>query len=327
VRLVYFGTPDFAVPTLRRLVHDSQFEVALVVTRPDRPAGRGRRPEASPVAISARELGLRCYQPETLRSAEARAPLIEAAADLFVVAAFGLIFGPKTLGIPRIGCVNVHASLLPRYRGAAPIPAAILNGDRETGVTLMRMEAGLDTGPVLGAWPEAIRAADTTESLTRRLADIGANLAVDLLPVYTRGELTPAPQPEFGATLTRPLTKADGWLDWTRPATELERAVRAFWPWPRAWTTDGERIVQVHEAAVVPGLVAKPPGTVIADSGELVVACGEDALRLITVQAAGGKPLSAAQYLAGRRQRASTLGRHGAPTPQPPLIVPMLPAG
>ena len=326
MRLIFFGTPAFAVPTLRRLVHDSQFDVAMVVTQPDRPTGRGRRLEASPVAAAARELGLQCYQPVSLRSAEARAPLGKVGADLFVVAAYGLIFGPKTLAIPRLGCVNVHASLLPRYRGAAPISATILNGDQETGVTLMRMEAGLDTGPMLGTRAEPIQGDDTTESLMGRLADIGADLATDLLPPFARGELVPAPQPASGASLTRPLTKADGWLDWRRPAVELERAVRAFWPWPRAWTNDGERTLQVHRAQVVPGPAGAQAGALIETTNELVVACGEDALRLLVVQAAGGKPVSDRQYLAGRRQGEPTLGQWGAPPPHPPLIVPV-PAG
>src|SRR5690606_31030195 len=176
VRVIFFGTPAFAVPTLERLVHDSQFQVELVVSQPDRATGRGRRVESPPVARVARDLSIPCYQPASLRTEAARAPLAEVAADVFVVAAFGLIFGPKLLALPRLGCVNVHASLLPRYRGAAPIPAAILSGDQVTGVTLMRMETGLDTGPMLGAQSESILPDDTTESLTRRLAEVGADL-------------------------------------------------------------------------------------------------------------------------------------------------------
>lgn len=323
MRVIFFGTPAFAVPTLERLVHDSQFQVELVVSQPDRATGRGRRVESPPVARVARDLSIPCYQPASLRTEAARAPLAEVAADVFVVAAFGLIFGPKLLALPRLGCVNVHASLLPRYRGAAPIPAAILSGDQVTGVTLMRMETGLDTGPMLGAQSESILPDDTTESLTRRLAEVGADLTVSLLPAYGRGELEPVPQPASGATLTRPLTKADGWLDWTQPAAQLERAVRAFWPWPRAWTTLGETRLQVHEAHVVPILNPPAPGTVVKSERELVVACGEDGLRLSRVQAAGGKPLTDQQFLAGQRVPVKALGETGAPSLQPPLIVPV----
>ncbi len=320
MRVIFFGTPAFAVPTLRRLVHDSQFQVELVVSQPDRATGRGRKLESPPVAQAARELSIPCYQPESLRSEAARAPLAEVAADVFVVAAFGLIFGPKTLALPRLGCVNVHASLLPRFRGAAPISAAIHEGDQVTGVTLMLMEAGLDTGPMLGAQSEEIRPDDTTESLTRRLADVGAELAVTLLPGYGRGTLEPVPQPAAGATLTRPLTKGDGWLDWTRPAAQLERATRAFWPWPRSWTTYGDSTLQVHESSVTPIQNPPAPGTIVSSERELIVACGEDALRLSRVQIAGGKPLTDRQFLAGQRSLVKKLGEVGAPPPQPPLV-------
>ncbi|MDQ3695018.1 MAG: methionyl-tRNA formyltransferase [Chloroflexota bacterium] len=321
MRVVFFGTPAFAVPTLRRLAHDSQFEVALVVSRPDRPAGRGQRLAASPVTEAATDLGLRCYQPPNLRDPDARAPLRAVAADLFVVAAYGLIFGPKTLALPRLGCVNVHASLLPRYRGASPIAAAILNGDDETGVTLMLMEAGLDTGPIIGSRREPISAVDTTEALTRRLAEAGAELAASELPRFVAGEIQPTAQPTTGVTLTRPLSKADGWLDWTLPARLLDRSVRAFWPWPRAWTTLDGQTVQVHQAEAVPMSRPPAPGTVMADRSELLVACGADALRLTKVQLAGGKPLGAVEFLAGRRDDVHVLGTTNRPAPQPPLIV------
>jgi methionyl-tRNA formyltransferase len=323
MRIVFFGSPAFSVPSLRRLVHDSQFEVVLVVSQPDRRAGRGRQLVASPVVQAARELGISCYQPVTLRGAEERAPLVAAEADLFVVAAYGMIFGVKTLAIPRLGCVNVHASLLPRYRGASPIAAAILNGDDRTGVTLMRMEVGLDTGPMIAARPEPILPTDTTESLTLRLAEVGAELIGDALPRFAAGEIFAERQPEVGMTLTRPLTKADGWLDWESSAVVLERSVRAFWPWPRAWTTLGTEQLQVHEAAVSPLPAPGPPGTVMASRSDFLVACAEDALRLTKVQIAGGRPLSAADFLAGRREPVQKLGAVGEPVAQPPLIRPI----
>ena len=322
MRIVFFGTPSFAVPILNRLAHDSQFDVRLVVSQPDRPAGRGRRLEASPVIVAAGELGLPTYQAATLRTGEAREPLAAVEADIFVVAAYGLIFGAKTLALPRLGCINVHASLLPRYRGAAPIPAAILAGDRETGVTLIKMEAGLDTGPMLAAQVIPIEPRATTESLTAQLAELGADLAARTLPQFAKGAVPPIRQPAAGASLTRPLTKADGWVDWNRSATELERAVRAFWPWPRAWTTLDSTPLQIHQAVVAPAVDDGIPGTVVANR-ELVVSCGEGALRLSRIQAAGGKPVSDSEFLAGRRAPVSRLGEHGAPPLSPPLIMPL----
>lgn len=325
LRTIFFGTPDFAVPILERLVAEPGFDVVLVVTQPDRPSGRGRKPTPSQVKLVAELLQLSLYQPPTLRAAEDRAPLLAAQADLFVVAAFGLIFGRKTLAIPRLGCVNVHASLLPRYRGAAPIPAAILNGDAETGVTLMRMEPGLDTGPMLAAAPVAIQPQDTAATLTKRLSTVGATLAAEAIPAYAAGALVPAPQPDTGATLVRPLVKADGWLDWNQRAASLERRVRAMWPWPRAWTTLADAPLQVHAASVAELPVAGEPGSVLGASPGLVVACGTAALSLDVVQPAGGRPMSGAALLAGRRVRpGDRLGLVGAPPPPPPLVVPVM---
>ena len=321
-RIVFFGTPDFAVPTLRYLTADRQFEIALVVSQPDRPAGRGRRLESPPVVVAARELNLPVYQTATLRQAAAREPLVAAAADLFVVAAFGLIFGPQTLALPRLGCVNVHASLLPSYRGAAPISAAILNGDEATGVTLMQMEPGLDTGPMLARSTEPITAADTTATLTERLALTGARLAAAQLAAYVGGELQPVPQPATGASLTRPLRKADGRLDWGMPAAQLEREVRAFWPWPRAWTEFGGSTLQVHEATVIPDL-AITPGTVLLDSGALIVACGAGGLELHRIQLAGGRPMLVTDWLAGRPLVPDQLPVGVRGEERPPLIVPV----
>jgi methionyl-tRNA formyltransferase len=324
IRLIFFGTPEFAVPTLRAFASDPRFAVALVVTQPDRPVGRGRRLEAPPVKRAGEALSLPIYQPESLRDAAARQRLRDTAADLFLVAAFGLIFGPKTLAIPPHGCVNVHASLLPRYRGASPIAAAILNGDAVAGVTLMLMERGLDTGPTLARAELAVVPDETTASLTERLAHLGAALTIDVLPRYVCGALTPAPQSETGASLTRPLVKADGWLDWHRGATELERQVRAMWPWPRAWTTlDGEPL-QVHAASVRSAAASDAPvGTLTELDGQPAVVCGQDDLVLERVQPAGGKPMDGRAFLAGRRYALTQcLGIEGAPEwPDAPPIV------
>lgn len=322
MRIVFFGTPPFAVPTLRRLAADPAVEIPLVVTQPDRPAGRRREPKRSAVGFAADALDLPTYQPPSLRDAASRAPLAASDADLFVVAAYGLIFGPKTLALPRHGCVNVHASLLPRYRGASPIAAALLAGDRETGVTLIRMETGLDTGPTYAAAREAIAPDDTTESLTPRLALLGAGLVGDLLPALATATASPTPQSGEHASLTRPLTKADGWLDWRLPAPTLERHVRAMWSWPRAWTTVAGTTVQVHRATVV-STAAVPPGHVAAVAPALSVACGVGSLRLDLVQPAGGRPTPGDVFAAGRRLAVGdVLGRDDAPVAPPPLILP-----
>lgn len=322
-RVVFFGTPQFAVPSLAALLEHPRFDVVLVVTQPDRPSGRHRRLTPPPVKMYAAAHDLNVYQPESLRSPAQRVPLVEARADLFVVAAFGLIFGAKTLAMPRLGCVNVHASLLPKYRGAAPIAAAILAGERETGISLMRMTRGLDTGPVIAMRNEPIRDNDTTESLTARLATVGGELLTGQLLALAEGRLTPQPQSDVGASVVRPLLKADGWLDWSRPATELARQVRAMWPWPRAWTTSGDRLMQVHAATVETNSPAAPPGTVIA-SDRALVACGAGALRLDWVQLAGGKPQTGIAIVRGRQLPVgSRLGTTGRPAAPPPLITPL----
>ncbi len=319
IRVVFFGTPEFAVPSLEALATHPAFTVVAVVTQPDRPSGRGRRMEASAVKRNAVELDLPLYQPPTLRDAASRRPLEEMDADLFVVAAYGLIFGPRTLAIPRVGCVNLHASLLPNYRGASPISAAILAGDERTGVSLMVMEPGLDTGPVIATVDEEIRADDTTGTLTARLAARAAALATEALPPFVRGETVALPQPS-GATLTRPLTKADGWLDWQLPAEDLERRVRAMWPWPRAWTTIGADPLQVHRATALPGPRIDVPGTVRVDDGTPVVACGQGEIRLDALQMAGGRTISGPEAARGRRLRdGDLLGTNPPPLP-PPLL-------
>ena len=314
MRVVFFGSPEFAVPALTALAGDDRFEVALVVTL----AARG----ASPVERAAGQLGLPVYKPATLRDAASRAPLAAAAADAFVVAAFGLIFRSKTLAIPRLGCVNVHPSLLPKYRGAVPIPAAIAAGDRETGVSLMVMDEGIDTGAVISEERAPIAENDTTKSLGSRLAQLGARQLVRDLPRWADGSLRARPQSDRGATLTRPLTKADGWMDWSRPAAELERHVRAVWPWPRAWTTVDGTLLQIHRAAVVGAASAAAPGAVVPDRKRLLVATGNGVLELLSVEPAGRRAMSATAYLNGRRAPIVELGQVGAPEPQPPLVVP-----
>lgn len=299
LRVIVFGSPEFSVPTLQRLVDLPDVSVELVVTQPDRRAGRGRKVVAPPMKRAALELGLPVYQPASFRRPGDRRPLEEMHPDLFVVAAYGLIFGPRTLAIPRFGCLNIHASLLPRYRGASPIAAAIAMGDDVTGVSLMRMDAGLDTGPVLASVKTPVLEKDTTETMTRRLAEAGGQLLGECLLDYVGGRLLPRPQPQSGASLTRPMEKHDGLIDWSRSASELEQHVRAMWPWPRAWTTGCEMSFQIHGATVLESASGVPPGFIV-DVADFTVVTGDGLLRLDTVQGSGGRQLSGRQFLAGR---------------------------
>jgi methionyl-tRNA formyltransferase len=320
MRVVYFGTPDFAVPTLRALAAAVDFDVVLVVTQ----GAKG----PSPVERVANELELPVYRPDTLRNGKAREPLLGAHADLFVVAAFGLILGPRTLAIPRLGSVNVHPSLLPQYRGASPIMAAVREGLTETGVSLIVMDAGIDTGAVVSV--ERLRTAtdDTTASLGAKLADLGATQAARDIPRWVHGELTAVPQ-QGPASLTRTLNKADGWIDWSQDAAEIERHVRAMWPWPRAWTTIAGSPLQVHNARIVgPNELhvfstSTEPGTVVPAKKRLIVACGSGALELLVIEAAGRRAMSGSAFLNGLRTPLVTVGDAGAPPPQPALIVPI----
>ena len=314
LRTVYFGSPEFAVPPLQALLADSQFDVRLVVTQ----APRGQ----SPVEVVARERQIAVYKPESLRSSEARQPLIDADADLFVVAAFGLIFRQRTLNIPRFGALNIHPSPLPRYRGASPILASVLEGDEQTGVCLMVMDTGIDTGAVVSFDPVVVADDDTAGSLGARLAGVAAVQLVRDAPRWIRGELRATPQ-VGAASLTRTLTKADGQIDWTRRAVEIERHVRAMRPWPRAWTTVDNGNLQILESRVVSDAVASyEPGETILERKRLVVATGDGALELTTVEPAGRKVMPASAYLNGRRAPIGRLGS-GEPLDLPPLVVPL----
>lgn len=322
IRIVYFGTPGYAVPALEALARDERFEVCLVVTQPDRPSGRGRRPRPSAAKLAAEALGVPVYQPESLRPASFREPLVAVGADLFVVAAYGLIFGRKTLAIPRHGCINLHASILPKYRGASPISAAILAGDDETGVTFMRMDAGMDTGDVLAVTTVPIPSDATTESLTLRLASAGAAAVCDIVGDWVGGGIEARPQAPKGASVARPLVKADGWIDWSQPSATIERRIRAMTPWPRTFTElPNGTMLQVLSGSVVPG-VEDAPGTVLADRMTILVACGEGALALERVQTAGGSPMDGRALVSGRKVALGDfLGRRPAPEVPGPLIV------
>jgi methionyl-tRNA formyltransferase len=232
-RLVFMGSPDFSVPALRALA--ANYSIVGVVTQPDRPSGRGMRLTPPPVKIVAEELHIPVIQPQKLREPGAVQQLKDWNPDLIVVAAFGQILRREVLELPQYGCINVHASLLPRHRGAAPIQAAILAGDAETGITIMKMDPGLDTGPLLSQRAIPIGAEDTGGSMFEKLAQLGGELLLETIPDYISGKITPQPQPETGSTYAPMLKKEDGLLDFTRPAAELERKIRAFHPWPGAF--------------------------------------------------------------------------------------------
>jgi methionyl-tRNA formyltransferase len=301
MRIVFAGTPDFAVPSLRAAAQ--RHEVVAVYTQPDRPAGRGRGLTPSPVKLEAVARGIPVLQPETLRSAETQQVLQAFAADLMVVVAYGLILPKAVLAIPRHGCWNVHASLLPRWRGAAPIQRAIEAGDAETGVCLMQMEAGLDTGPVLLSLATTINEAETGGQLHDRLADMGAQVLADGLGLLRAGIRPLAqPQSEAGATYARKLDKAEARLDWSQPASQLARRVAAFNPWPVTEALLAGERVRIHGAIAIAQPHEQSPGTLLAASRlGIDVACGEGALRLRVLQREGGKAITAADYLNARR--------------------------
>lgn len=308
MRVAFAGTPEFSAAALAAL-HQAGFTIPLVLSQPDRPAGRGMKLTPSPVKVLALQLGAPVAQPRSLRldgkfpdeAQAARQALLQAAPDVLVVAAYGLILPAWVLKLPRMGCVNIHASLLPRWRGAAPIHRAIEAGDALTGVTLMQMDEGLDTGDMLVAEPVAIQAADTTATLHDRLAALGARMVVAALQqVEAGGRLTATPQPEQGITYAHKIEKRESAIDWRLPAVQIERRVRAFDPFPGASFEQGGEVVKVWQAAVRQDL-AGPPGRVLSASGEpLVVACGEGALALQVLQRPGGKRLPASAFVQAR---------------------------
>lgn len=312
VRVIFMGTPEFAVPSLRGVVEASApgvlwpagLAVVGVVTRVDRPSGRGQQVIDSPVKRFALSEGLTVLQPGSLRLPESLSLLDTLKPHVIIVAAFGQILPPAILRLPTRGCLNVHASLLPRWRGASPIAAAIRAGDEETGVTIMAMDEGLDTGGIVASRSMQIAPDDTTGTLTGKLAELGARVLKETLPAWLAGHITPTPQDEAGATLTRPLRKEEGYLDWRRPATELARTVRAVTPWPGASTAWNGKRLKIVEATAIDRETSLAPGTCFRlpagdPRGPLACACGEGALALGVIQLEGKRALTSAEALRG----------------------------
>jgi methionyl-tRNA formyltransferase len=311
--IVFFGTPAFAVPSLRRLAAGG-IQIAAVYTQPDRPAGRGRHTAPPPLKTTALELGLTVRQPESLRDPAALADLAALAPEAGVGVAYGQILRQEVLDIPPRGVLNVHPSLLPRHRGASPIPAAILAGDDQTGVSVILMDAGMDSGPLLAQRAVPIADTDTTASLMERLAGLAAELLAETLPRWLRGEIEPRPQDESLATKAPLLKKEHGEIDWTLPAVDIWRRVRAYNPWPGAYTLLEGTLLHVWEAWPLPG-GASPPGTVVllddaqrdalppdADRDAFGVATGDGTLAVLVAQREGRRALSAGEFLRGMRE-------------------------
>jgi methionyl-tRNA formyltransferase len=307
MRIIFAGTPDFARTALERL-HCAGFDIPLVLTQPDRPAGRGMKLHASPVKQFAQGHGISLVQPRGLRldgkyaddALSAKAAIDEARADVVVVAAYGLILPQWVLDAPRLGCLNIHASLLPRWRGAAPIHRAIEAGDRETGVTIMRMDAGLDTGDMLLVERIPIDEKDTTGTLHDKLAALGGRLIVEALELAAAGRLKPVKQPATGVTYAHKVEKAEAAIDWAQPAEVIARRIRAFDPFPGASSVLAGEAVKIWSAGAIACEAGEPPGTIVAASpAGIDVRCGQACLRITQLQRAGGNRLAAQDFLRG----------------------------
>lgn len=300
VRVVFMGTPDFAVPSLKALIEHPEFEVVGVVTQPDRPAGRGRELTAPPVKRVAEAAGIAVYQPKSLRTPEAVEQLADWEPDVIVVAAFGQILRANVLDLPRYGCINVHASLLPRWRGAAPISYAVRAGDAESGITIMRMDVGLDTGPMISKTAIPIAPDETGASLHDKLSVLGAEMLPDALLKYIAGELVPQPQPEDGITTAPTMEKSAGLINWSDTAEAIDRQVRAYTPWPGTFTyLDGEMIKVISGKALRDDPAYPLPGTVVQWQGGLAVQTGGGLYQIEMVQPAGKKAMPSSAFLTG----------------------------
>ena len=315
LRLVFFGTPDFAATALRRLLH-SGHPVVAVVTQPDRPRGRGQHLSFSPVKTLALEAGLPVLQPERLKSPDFVGALAEQHADLGVVAAYGRILPEAVIEACRLGMINIHASILPRYRGAAPVHRAVMAGERETGVSIMRVVRELDAGAVFATARRAIAPDETSQEVERALSEIGGDLCVEVIEQIAAGTAREVPQDDSAATYANRLTRDEGILDWSRPAQELHDRIRGLHPWPHAQAFLGaDRILVLKSAVVDPAPAEGEPGEILRASGdELMVATGHGTLKLLQLQPEGKRAMSAREFLAGRRLAA---GQRFSATPGP----------
>ncbi len=295
-RIAFMGTPDFAAHMLKAL-QEAHYPIVAVYTQPPRPLGRGYKVTPSPVQTLATLYDIPVFTPSSLKTEDAQAQWKALNLDIAVVAAYGLILPQAILEAPRLGCLNVHTSLLPRWRGAAPIQRAILAGDLESGVTIMKMDVGLDTGDMLLTEKVVLEDNITTPRLLEILTNVGAKALLKALPLYLEGKLDPHPQPQTGITYAEKLTKEEGRLDWTLPASTLERKVRALTPWPGTWFKIGQDHIKVLGAIALPLSSSMPPGTVLDD--QFTIACGTGSLRLVRVQMAGKSPLAASEFLRG----------------------------
>ena len=310
------GTAELSCVSLKALAHDKQFQIAAVVTQPDRPKGRDLKEQASPVKTLAWQLGLPVFQPVSVRDVRFIAGVCALQPDLIVVAAYGQILPPDLLDLPRYGCLNVHTSLLPKYRGAAPIQWAIANGDTVTGVTIMKMDVGLDTGPIVSQRYAPIQLTDDAATLHDRLAQLGAELLVQTIPDYVTGNIEPRPQPADGVSHAPKIKKEHGRIDWTLPAETIRNRLRAFLPWPGAFTflpeppTEGQlsapaagpasksHLLKIWRAETVED--AGEAGTILSlEKNNIIIACGQDALKILELQPEGGRRMNAMEFLAG----------------------------
>jgi len=304
LRVIFMGTPEFAVPSLEHLVLN-QYQVVAVYTQPDKPAGRGRTLVSSPVKRAALARELPVAQPVSFKKAEAVAQLADLHPDVIVVAAFGRILPQAVLDIPAYGCVNIHPSLLPRFRGVSPVTAAILAGDEFTGVSIMLLDKGVDTGPVLARAQIPVSSLDTTGSLTAKLSLVAAHLLLEVLPRWLRGEITPRPQDEAGATYSGLLSKEEGEIDWRLPAIDIWRRVRAFQPWPGCYTRWQGRQLKIIEAVPLSGERGLEVGQAVAlnkEGAAVGVGTGGGVLGILRVQMEGKRAMSTAEFLRGQRQ-------------------------
>jgi|SRR6266498_525279 len=303
LRIIFMGTSELACASLQALCREKSFEVITVVSQPDKPKGRDLKVQFSPVKAVAVAQGLPVLQPERARHESFIAQLRALQPELVVVAAYGQILPQAILDLPPFGCLNVHASLLPKYRGAAPIAWAILNGDAASGVTIMKMDAGLDTGPILAQTTTPIAPTDNARTLHDRLAQLGAELLVKTIPEFVTGRLTPSPQPAEGASYARKITKEDGRIDWSQPARVVWLRVRGLTPWPGAFThfpgAGPPQLLKIWSAEIEPESSGQPGTILRVDPRGILVACGEQALRILQLQREGGRRMSVREFLAG----------------------------